>query len=137
MNDDDFLQSINLYDVLEIKKEDLSHDEDKNGKIIRKAYLKKARVYHPDKWTEESGFSKEEGAEQFKLLANAFQVLSDPIRRREYDNKNEIPELKDDPLDVFEMACAFGVLASSSTTSSSTTTTSSVPPSSTSSCLIL
>lgn len=48
---------------------------------IKKAYRKKAFKYHPD-------INKDEGAtEKFQLLTEAYAVLSDETRRKDYDNK--------------------------------------------------
>eukprot|EP00931_Biecheleriopsis_adriatica_P094897 TRINITY_DN6852_c0_g1_i2.p1 TRINITY_DN6852_c0_g1~~TRINITY_DN6852_c0_g1_i2.p1 ORF type:complete len:565 (-),score=138.33 TRINITY_DN6852_c0_g1_i2:44-1738(-) len=48
-------------------------------RAIRKAYFQKSRLCHPDK-------TSEEGAkERFQAISEAYQVLSDPDRRRAYD----------------------------------------------------
>jgi curved DNA-binding protein len=54
-------------------------DESATADDIKKAYKKLARRYHPD-------VSKEKDAEQrFKDVGEAYEVLKDPDKRREYD----------------------------------------------------
>jgi len=53
---------------------------------IRRAYLKLARKYHPD-LNPENRFAEE----KFKELQEAYQVLSDPDRRREFDDHSRPP----------------------------------------------
>lgn len=60
------------YDILGVKPED-------DKKAIKTAYRRLARKYHPD-------VSKEQGAEaQFKLIAEAYEVLGSDEKRAEYD----------------------------------------------------
>ncbi len=59
----------NYYDVLGVKK-DASSDE------VKKAFRKLARKHHPDAGGDE---------EKFKELNTAYEVLSDPEKRSEYD----------------------------------------------------
>lgn len=64
--------SRNYYDVLGVSK---SADE----KEIKSAFRKLAKQYHPD-------VNKEPGAEaKFKEIGEAYAVLSDPEKRRQYD----------------------------------------------------
>ncbi|KAL3315259.1 hypothetical protein Ciccas_006109 [Cichlidogyrus casuarinus] len=58
------------YEVLEVSEE-ASIDE------IKRSYRRLALKYHPDK--------NPSGGEQFRLLSEAFFVLSDPTKKREYD----------------------------------------------------
>lgn len=64
---------IDYYKVLEIKK-DASADE------IKKAYRKLARKYHPD-----VNANNEEAKQKFQQINEANEVLSDPEKRKKYD----------------------------------------------------
>jgi len=59
------------YEVLGVAKDATSEE-------IKRAYRKLARTYHPD-------IAGEEGAERFKEISAANDVLSDPEKRRVYD----------------------------------------------------
>ena len=60
------------YEVLGVSK--TATDEE-----IKRAFRKLAKQYHPD-------INKEAGAEEkFKEIGEAYSVLSDPTKRRQYD----------------------------------------------------
>jgi len=61
------------YDILEVDR-DASQDE------IKKAYRKKAMKYHPDRNPDDP-----EAEQKFKEAAEAYSVLSDEKKRRQYD----------------------------------------------------
>jgi len=63
-----------LYDILGV-----APDADESA--IKKAYLKMARQFHPDK--------NPEGAEKFKEIQVAYEVLSDPEKKQLYDKFGE------------------------------------------------
>eukprot|EP00039_Didymoeca_costata_P028442 m.21076 g.21076 ORF g.21076 m.21076 type:complete len:532 (-) comp7024_c1_seq1:209-1804(-) len=62
-----------LYQVLEVSK-------DATDKEIKKQYYKLAREKHPDKHPDDPDANA-----QFQKLAHAYQILSDPAKREQYD----------------------------------------------------
>uniref|UniRef100_A0A914YWL2 Uncharacterized protein n=1 Tax=Panagrolaimus superbus TaxID=310955 RepID=A0A914YWL2_9BILA len=83
------------YDILEVKANATESE-------LKKAYRKLALKYHPDK-------NPDEG-ERFKLISQAYEVLSDPQKREIYDKYGE-EGIKEggggggmhNPMDIFDM----------------------------------
>lgn len=63
------------YDALEVPA-------DAEASVIKRRYYILARKYHPDKVGDDK-----EAAEKFKVVAEAYQVLSDPTLRAKYDKE--------------------------------------------------
>jgi DnaJ-class molecular chaperone len=54
---------------------------------LKKAYRKLAKKWHPDRQPDEA--KKEEAKNKFQAVANAYETLSDPEKRRIYDQVGE------------------------------------------------
>jgi molecular chaperone DnaJ len=67
------MEKVNLYKVLEVSKE-APQDE------IRRSYRRLARKYHPD-----ANPGDKQAEDRFKEIQHAYEVLSNPEKRREYD----------------------------------------------------
>ena len=84
---------------------------------IKKAYRKQALQWHPDRHTASGVTEKEEAEKKFKELGEAFEILSNPKKREQYDQGAEIDEINGqggggggggmpggvDPMDIFRM----------------------------------
>ncbi len=68
-----------FYKILEVNK-NASEAE------IKKAYRKQARKYHPDKFSSSTEAEKAQAEKKFKEVNEAYQILSDPEKRSQYDN---------------------------------------------------
>ncbi|KAI8390266.1 DnaJ domain-containing protein [Blakeslea trispora] len=69
--------ALDYYQVLNISSDSSEQD-------IKKAYRKLALKYHPDK------NSSADASEKFKAISEAYEILSDPEKRRVYDNRDNM-----------------------------------------------
>ena len=76
----------NFYEILGVKS-------DATIKQINKAYKKLAMRFHPDKLNGLSDADKKANEEHFKLINHANETLSNPEKRKLYDNKVQADEL--------------------------------------------
>eukprot|EP00441_Pelagodinium_beii_P016877 CAMPEP_0197676280 /NCGR_PEP_ID=MMETSP1338-20131121/86533_1 /TAXON_ID=43686 ORGANISM="Pelagodinium beii, Strain RCC1491" /NCGR_SAMPLE_ID=MMETSP1338 /ASSEMBLY_ACC=CAM_ASM_000754 /LENGTH=216 /DNA_ID=CAMNT_0043256927 /DNA_START=39 /DNA_END=686 /DNA_ORIENTATION=+ len=75
-------KNINYYKTLGI-------DEYATNDEVKKAYRKLSLAYHPDKQTSKSQEEKEEAAQIFMEIKNAYKTLSDDPTRRQYDYERD------------------------------------------------
>eukprot|EP00978_Attheya_sp_CCMP212_P038733 scaffold195008_cov69-Attheya_sp.AAC.2 len=73
----------------------LGVSEDATGAEIKTAYRKLALKHHPDKQTDES--SRRRATDQFSKLSNAYEILSDPTLRQEYDSEQKQSRRREPP----------------------------------------
>ena len=68
----------------------LGVDSDASNSTIKKAYINAAKRYHPDALAR-LGLQglKEEASQVFSRIAEAFEVLSNPARRKDYDAEQQ------------------------------------------------
>ncbi|KAI3654446.1 hypothetical protein MP228_001165 [Amoeboaphelidium protococcarum] len=76
-------QRKDYYKILGVSKDASESD-------IKKAYRKKALIYHPDKNQEPE--KKDEAEKMFKDVSEAYETLSDPQKKRRYDSGADLQE---------------------------------------------
>eukprot|EP00884_Botryococcus_braunii_P015011 jgi/Botrbrau1/23510/Bobra.106_1s0061.1 len=74
-------EKVDLYELLGLENVRWMATEEQ----IKSAYKKKALLHHPDK-------AGESGTEKFKAIQEAFDVLSDPAKRREFDSTDDFDD---------------------------------------------
>jgi len=75
---------MNPYEVLGVSR-------DADDETIKKAYKKLTRKWHPDLHQEsgnEKGTDEKIAEEKFKAINEAYEILSDPIKRKAFDDAN-------------------------------------------------
>lgn len=69
----------NYYDILGV-------DKNASQDAIKKAFRKLSLKWHPDRQSGKSGKERKEAEEKFKEIGEAYETLSDPQKRKRYDN---------------------------------------------------
>ena len=77
----------------------LGVDRNADLKQIKKAYRKLASKHHPDKGGSE---------DKFKEIQGAYETLSDPQKKEQYDNPNPFQNFQGNPQDIFKQGSPFG-----------------------------
>lgn len=75
---------VDYYEVL-----GLSQDDTPTESQIKKAYHKKALKFHPDRMKGVNADKKDVAEKKFKVISEAYHVLSDPSKREVYDAHGE------------------------------------------------
>lgn len=82
-----YYKTKNLYEVLNVEQK-------ASPEQIRKAFYKLSLVVHPDRVTEE----KEIATEKFKILGLVHSILSDPEKRKVYDQTGTLDDEDDEAI---------------------------------------
>lgn len=78
---------------------------------VRQAYRKESLRTHPDRLANASPAEKQAATERFQAVADAYFVLSDPQRRKEYDTLyNTRPDRTDNPRSTYSFFSQFSNL---------------------------
>lgn len=75
----------NYYDILGVKEEEKKLSGESFNKLIKKKWKSLSKKYHPDKYYTKSKEEQDEAEEKFKEVSEAYEILSDENKRREYD----------------------------------------------------
>ena len=67
--------------------------KDATTEEVKKAYKKQALIWHPDKHANDDESGKENADKMFKDIGEAYSVLSDPEKKKRYDDGADIDEL--------------------------------------------
>ncbi|CAE8647965.1 unnamed protein product [Polarella glacialis] len=94
------LKGVNLYELISTT-EGASQDE------IKKAYRQMALTCHPDKQAQLEPAEQKKVAERFVMIQEAYELLSDPAKRMQYDSgldfDDSLPKFKEGKQDFFEV----------------------------------
>ena len=76
----------NYYETLEVSK-------NASKEVIEKAYKALALKYHPD--VQSNNKDKKISEDKFKTIAEAYEILSDEQKKKQYDEKFELHQKKE------------------------------------------
>ena len=83
----------NYYEILGITEDEKRLPEAEFAEVCNKKYKKLALRWHPDRWVNGTDEEKKTAEEKFKEISEAKDVLSDPQKRRTYDNGGADPDM--------------------------------------------
>lgn len=73
------------YKILGLTEEDKKLQGEELKSKIKENYRKLAKKFHPDKFANKSDAEKKEAEEKFKEITEAYDVLTDPKKRQQYE----------------------------------------------------
>lgn len=76
----------NYYEILGLSDSDKNLSDKEFQEKVKKAYKKSAMKWHPDRWVSGTDEEKKIAEEKFKDISEAYEVLSNPQKRAQYDN---------------------------------------------------
>lgn len=75
----------NFYDIFGLTEDEKKLSGDAFDKALKNKYKKLARQWHPDKFSTKSEEERKNAEEKFKEISEAYNTLSDPQKRQQYD----------------------------------------------------
>ena len=94
----------NYYEILGLNDSDKNLSDKEFKEKLKKAYKTAAMKWHPDRWVSGTDEEKKTAEEKFKDISEAYEVLSNPQKRAQYDNGGDFNFEGDedfDPNDLF------------------------------------
>lgn len=83
----------NYYEILEV-------DKNASQEVIEKAYKVLAKKYHPDL---QQGEKQREYAEKLKIINEAYDVLSNNLKRQQYNEKLQADQIQNQEMSEMNM----------------------------------
>ena len=80
------MEQKDYYKILGITEEEKKLSGEEFNKVLSKKYRSLAMQYHPDRHINDTDAQKKEAEERFKEINEANAILSDPEKRKQYDN---------------------------------------------------
>ena len=75
----------NFYDILELSEEERNLSGDEFDKVLKKKWRKLSASWHPDRFSTKTEEERLNAEEKFKEISEAYNTLSDPQKRQQYD----------------------------------------------------
>ena len=79
------MTEMNFYDILELSNDERQLSGEEFDKVLKNKYKKLARQWHPDKFSTKTEEERKNAEEKFKEISEAYNTLSDPQKRQQYD----------------------------------------------------